>query len=199
MIKIAFRRVVYRWSQCKRFYNLTIPKKVRKRQSFFSFFVQVTEVKTLFFSLETQKQDAHKEWSISCDMTTVFHIRQDLRNFIKKSKAMDYPQLSTSLFYKYSITLETWQVLVVPSLLLICHLFFICHLYVLILYMPFLLCRFLSYTKNRFGYDGKDFAKVRSNHLKTSMVLRFLDMALAISLPSYSILFFLYDKNCPRW
>ena len=148
MIKIAFRRVVYCWSQCKRFYNLTIPKKVRKRQSFFSFFVQFTEVKALFFSLETQKQDAHKEWSISCDMTTVFNIRQDLRNLIRKSKAMDYPQLSTSLFCKYSITLETWQVLVVPSLLLICHLFFICHLYVLILYLPFLLCRFLSYTKN---------------------------------------------------
>ena len=124
MIKIAFRRVVYCWSQCKRFYNLTIPKKVRKRQSFFSFFVQLIKVKALFFSLETQKQDAHKEWSISCDMTTVFNIRQDLRNLIRKSKAMDYPQLSTSLFCKYSITLETWQVLVVPSLLLICHLFF---------------------------------------------------------------------------
>ena len=118
MIKIALRRVVYSWSQCKRFYNLTIPKKVRKRQSFFTFFVQSTEVKALFLSIETQKQDAHKEWSISCDMTTVFHIRQDLRHFIKKSKAMDYPQLSTSLLCKYSITLETWQVLVVPSLLL---------------------------------------------------------------------------------
>ena len=121
---------------------------------------------------------------------------------------MDYPQLSTSLFCKYSITLETWQVLVVPSLLLICHLFLICHLYVLILYMPFLsfmsfplICK--KYTvynvSSHIRYDGKDFAKVPFNHLKTSMVLRFLDMALAISLPSYSILFFSYDKNCPRW
>ena len=84
-----------------------------------------------------------------------------------------------------------------------------------VLYMPFVCpyplyaIPFMSFTliyekytvynvSSHIRYDGKDFAKVPSNHLKTSMVLRFLDMALAISLTSYSILFFLYDKNYPR-